>query len=190
MNRTIVTALLVAGTALPAAAQDRAALMEEGRRIATTMQQQLGGALMKEIQANGADGAIGVCRTLAPGIASELSAQSGWRVTRVSLKVRNPVLGMPDPWEQNVLMELDRRAAAGEKPETLEVGQIVDEPQGRYFRYLRALPVQPLCTNCHGSPDGLAPGIRAKLGAQYPHDRATGYSVGQLRGGISLKRPL
>jgi hypothetical protein len=145
---------------------------------------------MKEVQANGPDAAIGVCRTLAPGIASDLSAQHGWRVTRVSLKVRNPVLGMPDVWEQNVLTELDRRAAAGDKPETLEVGQIVDEPQGRYFRYVRALPVQALCTNCHGQPESMAPAIRAKLASLYPHDRATGYAVGQIRGAISLKRPL
>ena len=48
----------------------------------------------------------------------------------MSLKTRNPLLGTPDAWEQAVLAEFDRRAAAGEKPETLEYSETVTEPQG------------------------------------------------------------
>jgi hypothetical protein len=189
MKRLAALALLAAA-ALPAAAQDRAALLEQSRTAATGLQKQLGAALMKEIQASGPEGAIGVCRTLAPGIAGDLSAQNGWRVTRVSLKVRNPVLGTPGAWEQSVLLDFDRRNAAGERAETLEVGEVVEEPGGRYFRYMRALPVQALCTDCHGPADSLKSEIKARLAAQYPHDRATGYAAGQLRGAISIKRPL
>ncbi|MDQ3259267.1 MAG: DUF3365 domain-containing protein, partial [Pseudomonadota bacterium] len=32
--------------------------------------------------------------------------------------------------------------------------------------------------------------VKATLSQQYPHDRATGYVVGQVRGAISVKRPL
>jgi len=28
------------------------------------------------------------------------------------------------------------------------------------------------------------------LTKEYPHDQATGYSVGQIRGAVSIKRPL
>ena len=49
-------------------------------------------------------------------------------------------------------VDFDRKAAAGEKPETLERAEFVDEPAGRYFRYLKAIPVQPMCLACHGRP--------------------------------------
>jgi hypothetical protein len=32
--------------------------------------------------------------------------------------------------------------------------------------------------------------VRARLATEYPHDKATGYSAGQIRGAISIKRPL
>jgi hypothetical protein len=183
-------ALIAAALALPAAADDNARHLEESRALAKTLQGQLAPLLMKEIKERGPDGAIGVCTTIAPGVASELSRKNGVKVSRVSLRTRNPVLGTPDAWEQRVLAEFDRRAAAGEKPDAIEFGEIVSEPAGRSWRYMKALPVVQLCTNCHGSADTLAPAVKARLQADYPHDRATGYGVGQIRGAVTVKRPL
>jgi Protein of unknown function (DUF3365) len=47
-----------------------------------------------------------------------------------------------------------------------------------------------LCTNCHGPADALSTAVKARLQAEYPHDKATGYSVGQIRGAVTVKRPL
>lgn len=176
---------------LPALAQDDTSrYLEDSRKVTQTLVQRLGGELKKELAAGGPENAIKVCKTVAPTIASELSAQSGWQVRRVSLKTRNPMIGTPDAWEQKVLAEFDRRVAAGEKAETLEYSEIVSEPAGRYFRYMKALPVQGLCLNCHGTPETVAEGTRARLAAEYPHDRATGYREGQVRGAVTIKRPL
>ena len=131
-----------------------------------------------------------VCRQFAPELAGQLSRETGWRVARVSLRTRNPLLGTPDPWEQKALAEFDRRAAAGEKPDTLEFAEVVEEPAGRYFRYLKAIPVGPLCVTCHGSKDQMAPFMVEEIEKQYPHDRATGYTPGQVRGGVTVKRRL
>lgn len=60
----------------------------------------------------------------------------------------------------------------------------------RYFRYIKALPVQAVCLNCHGAEANLAPAVKAKLAFDYPHDKAVGYAEGQVRGGLSVKRPL
>lgn len=160
----------------------------EARAIAGSMVQQLGAALKKELAANGAEGAISVCRDLAPAIAGELSRKSGDRIARVSLKVRNPLLGTPDAWEQQVLMEFDQRAASGEKPETLEYSETTSEPGGRFFRYMKALPVQPMCLSCHGPADAMSESVRARLAAEYPRDQATGYSPGTVRGAVTIKR--
>lgn len=188
------TALALAGLLLSSAAAAQegstAALTAEARQVAGSMQQSLAGKLLGEIQANGPEAAIGVCKTLAPEVAGRISRERGWRVTRVSLRARNPVLGSPDAWEQCVLADLDARAAQGEKPESIEHAEIVTEPQGRYFRYMKALPVAPLCTSCHGDAQAIPEGVRARLAQEYPHDRATGYRPGELRGAISIKRPL
>jgi hypothetical protein len=168
LSRSCATILLAA---LPLIAQ--ADQTTDARALASQMIQQLGAALKKELAANGPDGAVSVCRDMAPAIAGELSRKSGGRVARVSLKTRNPLLGDPDVWEQRVLAEFDRRAAAGEKVESLEYSETTDEPHRRYFRYMKALPVQPLCLSCHGTAENIPDQVKAKLAIDYPHDRAT-----------------
>jgi hypothetical protein len=185
ISRSCVAVLL---TALPLMAQ--ADQTSEASALASEMIQQLGAALKKELAANGPDGAVSVCRDLAPAIAGELSRRSGGRVSRVSLKTRNPLLGDPDVWEQQVLAEFDRRAAAGEKVESLEYSESIDEPRGRYFRYMKALPVQSMCLTCHGTAGNIPDQVRARLAIEYPHDHAIGYELGQVRGAVTIKQAI
>jgi hypothetical protein len=187
---TLAIAIALAAPAAPAAADDTVRHLEESRGLAKSLQGQLAPLLMKEISEHGPDGAIGVCTTIAPSVASDLSRKYGVKVSRVSLRTRNPVLGTPDAWEQKVLAEFDRRAAAGEKPDAIEFGEVVIEPAGKSWRYMKALPVMQLCTSCHGPAESLAPAVKARLQADYPHDRATGYSIGQIRGAVTVKRAL
>ena len=187
----LVAATILMAFAAPVLAQDAAlaAFRDEARKTSAEFGQKLGGELKKALEAGGPEAAIGVCKDVAPAISSELSRRKGWRVTRVSLKARDPLLGLPDAWEQKVLADFDRRAAAGEKPETLEFAEAVSEPQGQSLRYMKAIPTQELCLTCHGPADRIAPGLKQKLAEQYPHDKATGYSVGQVRGAFSIKQP-
>jgi len=186
---TVVGVLLAAG-AMPVAAQDDAARLEEASKMAGAMVQTLGGRLQAAIKEGGPAAAIGVCTTVAPAIAGELSRQNGVKLTRVSLKVRNPLLGTPDAWEQGVLQSFEARLAKGEAADKLEFAETVSEPAGRSFRYMKALPVQPVCVNCHGDAANLAPEIKERIARGYPADRATGYLPGQIRGAVSVKRPL
>lgn len=192
MSRTLAT-LLLSGAMFAAgpvrADADFDAALAESRALAGQLGSQLGAALKKELSANGPEAAIGVCRQVAPDLAGQLSRQSGARVARVSLKTRNPLLGQPDAWEQAVLQDFERRLAAGEKPETVEHAELVSEPAGRSFRYMKAIAVQPMCLGCHGATEAMAPAIRERLAADYPQDRAVGYAPGQLRGAFSVRKP-
>ena len=163
---------------------------EEARKETLSLLKNLKGALIKEIQKSGPPGAISVCKDLAPELVSEVSTQKGWKVTRVSLKPRNPLLGTADEWEQLVLKDFEERLIKGEKPDTLEVSEIVRQPQGNYYRYMKALVIQSECLMCHGSADSISSVIKKKITAEYPHDRAVGYAAGQVRGAVSIKRPL
>lgn len=160
----------------------------EARAVAMPFLKQLGAANQKAISEGGYESAIGVCREIAPGMAGEISRKTGWKISRVSMKVRNPLLGTADAWEQKQLLSFAERAAGGEKPETLEASEIVQEPAGKSFRFMKAIVLQQGCVACHG--EQIAETVQAQLKADYPHDQATGYRAGQIRGAVSIKRAL
>lgn len=181
----VSAALAVSFGATPALA-DEDALLAEARKVATMLPPKLIAALQDEIQKSGTEGAIPVCKDMAPKMAGEISQQTGWKIKRVSLKARNDARAIPDPWEKAALEDFDKRAAAGEAAGKLEKG----ERLGSEYRFVKALPVQPLCLSCHGPADQLSPGVRAALSQNYPNDRATGYAEGQIRGVISVRKAL
>jgi len=182
----IATAALIAPFATTLANAGDDALIGEARKVAMTLPPKLLASLQEEIKKSGPEGAIPVCKDMAPKMAGEISQQTGWKIKRVSLKARNDARATPDAWEQAALEDFDKRAAAGEPPAQLEKGEKV----GNEFRYVKALPVQPLCLSCHGPADQLSPAVKSALGHHYPNDRATGYSAGQIRGAISVRKPL
>ena len=193
MKSTILTVLalsvLQAGCATGPSAEEQAAMAADARKAAGTLAQKLGGELKASIADKGSDGAIGFCKTRAPQIAAEVSKQFGVEAKRVSPKNRNPA-GVPDAWEAAAQTGLEKRLAAGEKPETLDTWQIVNTPNGKQFRYAKALPVQPLCLTCHGNAADIPDSVKARLSADYPLDKAIGYGPGMVRGIISIKRAL
>jgi len=180
---------LLAGCASGPSAEQQAAMAADARKASAALTQKLGGELKAALGEKGAEGAIGVCKERAPQIAAEVSKQYGLQATRVSPKNRNPS-AVPDAWEAEAQAGLEKRLAAGEKPETLDTWQIVSTPTGKQFRYAKALPVLPLCLTCHGDPAAIPDGVKARLAADYPLDKATGYAPGMLRGIVSIKRPL
>ena len=187
MKRSLALGMILGLAANAAASQDLDKLTAEARTQSARLIQELGARLKQELAAGGPEAALSVCKDAAPEIASRLSRESGSRIARVSLKTRNPLLGTPDAWEQSVLAAFDHRAAAGEKAQVLETAEIVSEPQGRFFRYMKAIPLQPMCATCHGSEAGIPDAVKARLREQYPHDRATGYEAGQVRGAVTVK---
>ena len=187
MKKTLALGMILGLAANAAASQELDKLMAQARTQSAQLIQELGTRLKQELAAGGPEAALSVCRDVAPQIASRLSRESGSRIARVSLKTRNPLIGTPDAWEQSVLAAFDQRAAAGEKAQALESAEIVAEPQGRYFRYMKAITLQPMCATCHGSDAAIPDAVKARLREQYPHDRATGYEPGQVRGAVTVK---
>jgi hypothetical protein len=165
-------------------------LAQESRRVADTLSAQVHADIGKAMEGGGPLRAIVVTRYSIPELSSSLSRKTGARVALVSRKPRNPALAMPDAWENEVLVQFEARVARGEKAEALEHYETVNEGTARYFRYMKAVPISRPCLACHGSAEQISPAVKAQLGAEYPHDRATGYRVGQVRGAVTVKRPL
>lgn len=190
MKRKLLLPALLACLVSTAWADDVSKYQEESRTVAMSFMKQMGGTMQQAMSEGGPESAIKVCKDAAPKAASEISRQHGLKMTRVSLKVRNPLLGTADAWEQKVLQDFETRVAKGEKPDAMEAAEIVDEPAGKSFRYMKAIALQPGCVACHGNSEQIPDNVKIRLKEEYPHDKATGYSVGQIRGAISIKRPL
>lgn len=193
MISRIITSLSLSVLLLGNAAADEQDLKQRelaSKAVTSEFIKQLGGKLKAEMKASGPVGAIAVCRDVAPDIANELSLQHGWRVTRVSSKPRNSMLGIADIWEHENLADFERRAMGGESYKDMISSQVVLEAGKSYYRFMKPIPVQEICLNCHGSDEQIPPAVTAALAEAYPHDRAKGYKLGDLRGAVSIKQPI
>jgi len=176
-----------APAATPAAAPvvaDKAALIEEAKAAAQAFGGTLKGELEAAMKAGGPVEAMNVCHTKAPEIAKAVSAEKGVQVSRVSLKNRNPDMGVANEWQTAVLKDFEAQKAAGTDPATLVHAEVV----GNEFRFMKAIPTSALCLNCHGTE--LSPAVTAKLNELYPKDMATGYKEGDLRGAFVVVKNL
>ena len=170
-------------------AQEEAALLADTRKTALPVLPKVVQAMQTAVSEQGPVGAISVCKEKAPQLLQDMRRQTGWIIRRVSLKTRNPATGTPDAWETRQLAGFNIQVANGAKQ--LEVGEVVTAPDGkRSYRYMKALPVVEVCLSCHGDVDSLSADLKTALARDYPHDRATGYATGQVRGALSVIRPL
>ncbi len=179
----VALALLVATQPAQTAEVDKQALKKEAVGIVKRFGGSLKPELKKALKSGGPAHAISVCSEKAPAIAHKLSTDTGWYVKRVSLKPRNPG-AKPDAWEEKVLQMFDQRQAKGEDPKKMAYAEVVD---GK-FRFMKAQGVEQVCLNCHAAK--VKPEVEAALKEKYPHDKARGYSLGQIRGAFSLAKDL
>jgi len=193
MSKAIVASLLLSALLVntASAADDLEKRKQAAVQASKTLVTELGGVLKKQIKTAGPAAAINVCRERAPSITGRISNANGWKMTRVSLRYRNALLGMPDAWEKSVLQDFEKRQQAGEDLKTMAYSAVVTDAAGdRYFRFMKALPTGDVCLTCHGSKASIPAPVQAKLDQLYPMDQATGFAKGELRGAISIKQPL
>lgn len=185
MKRPHRTAALVAilGASACFAAPDRQATEAEAKRIVKSFVGEVKPMLQGYMKARGPVGAVEGCAVDAPAIADRISEDTGWTVGRVSLKPRNADRGTPDAWETATLQQLEKKRRDGADASELNHGEWVE---GRY-RYMQAQVVEGVCLNCHG--ESLDPAVQSIIAEYYPEDSATGFSLGDIRGAVTLASP-
>ena len=129
--------------------------------------------------------AVDGCRKVAYSVIDDINGRPGYNIKRVSLKPRNPS-NTPDEFEEKVLREFEEKNRRGELGKGSEYYVSNNYDGKRTLRYLRPLKIKKVCLNCHGKTKDLAPGINDFLKANYPNDKATGYSLGEVRGAVSV----
>jgi hypothetical protein len=187
-RQTLFADLVLVILVLPAVAAD----LPEAARARAAANQILGetkSVLEGALEGGQPAAALRVCASIAQNIARRHEGE-GWRVRRVSEKVRNPA-DTPNADELAVLRAWQDQKQAGRLTPAAEHQEILTEDGRRYLHYMKPIFIAgPVCLQCHGAPDKLAPGVADALKELYPHDQATGYAVGDLRGAISVKLPI
>ena len=143
--------------------------------------------LKNAMQHGGPVNAIGVCNTTAMPITAKVSLEQGLKLSRVSLKNRNPA-NAPNDWQGEVLESFENRKAAGDDLATMAWSEIAAIDGKKQFRFMKAIPTGALCLQCHGSD--ISPEVSARLTELYPGDMATGYAAGDIRGAFVVTRNL
>ncbi|MDP3744950.1 MAG: DUF3365 domain-containing protein [Methylotenera sp.] len=161
-------------------------MLGDAKKLSAEFVQKLGGILKQQLESSGTESALSVCKDVAPEMSAQYSNDKRI-VKRVSLKPRNSSIGVADAWEANQLKQFDMAAAAGKPAAEIEAHAVTDEKDGRWFRYMKAIPTQAMCLQCHGGADNIQPTVQALLKQLYPNDLAVGYKVGEIRGAISVK---
>ena len=126
--------------------------------------------------------AVKACQLLAPTIAVEHS-QHPWKVGRTALRLRNPD-NQPDAWERQGMEDFLQRTRAGEALTQMSASAVVDGE----FRYMQAIATGEPCLACHGQ--AIKAEVATQIEQHYPDDRASGFSLGELRGAFTLRRTL
>lgn len=171
----------------PLSAEESALAETFGAPAAAALAEGLVARLGAAIDERGVAGAVDFCADEAIALTQAIQAEHDPRleIKRTTTLWRNPD-NAPDEAEARVLAYLEslELAAPGSAPPMLTASG----PQGS-LRFYRVLRTAPLCLQCHGSEDALAPEVRPILAARYPNDRATGYGEGDFRGVIRVEIP-
>jgi hypothetical protein len=167
--------LVFAGDIEQLTQKSRAAIKALGGELKSTLQ--------TSMKASGPTESISVCNTIAPEISKKISEEKGMSVARTSLKYRNPN-NKPDEWEKSVLLQFEQRKTQGEAVTTLDYSELTEHEGKKVFRYMKAIPTDEVCLNCHGS--NITQPVASKINSLYPEDKATGFKKGDIRGAFTV----
>jgi hypothetical protein len=119
--------------------------------------------------------AIEVCKSDAPRLAEQVGQEYGVVIGRTSHRLRNPD-NAPRPWARS-LVEL--------RPEEPEFIGLSNDRLGA----LLPIRLNEACLLCHGPREQIPDDVQTALATHYPHDQATGFREGELRGWFWIEVP-
>lgn len=134
--------------------------------------------LMTALARGGVSNALQFCSVEALPLTASVADTNQFTLRRVSHKARNPQ-NKADAAELAVLEAFRAAMAEGKTPAPL----VRTNASGGATFFAPIVLNNPLCLNCHGQPGtDIKPEHLALLRQLYPHDQATGFKFGDVRG--------
>ncbi|HET7219232.1 MAG TPA: DUF3365 domain-containing protein [Vicinamibacterales bacterium] len=149
--------------------------------VIAAMQDSVLRELTTQLAAGSTSSALAFCHVDAGAAARRIAAAERVEAGRTSDRLRNPG-NAPRPWAAPLVAE-----NAGKRSKDVD-GFVVD--LGDRIGVLRPIAQGAMCARCHGPRDALAADVKAALAQRYPHDRATGFKEGEIRGWFWVEMPM
>lgn len=155
---------------------DTLSYIEKGQNMAMQSKSVLGKNLMGAINSKGTDAAVSFCNEKAFPLLDSMSVFLNAKITRVSDRTRNEK-HMANASELTYI-KYAQNAIAKKEPVKGEIREVNNKMIGYY-----PITVNQMCLQCHGKPKTEVKENTMNLLAKlYPKDKATGYSLDELRG--------
>ncbi len=161
--------------------EELASVVKTGQEVSATLLKTLGGNLQEKMKAGGPMAAAEFCTTEAYNLTEAVSSKYGKdiEVKRISLKERNPANQVKGE-EKAILESLDTLQKSG----VILPPYVVERVNKETYKFYKPLVIsKQVCLKCHGDV-GKNQQLSQYLAETYPHDKATGYNMGDLRGAV------
>lgn len=152
-----------------------------GMHYALATKKELGKNLIKTIQKEGTLGALEFCSLNALSITDSMANMFSASIKRVSDKPRNPI-NAANATELEYIASFKEDLATNSNPKP-----IIKE-SGSEVKFYYPITTNMMCLQCHGKLDkDIQPNTYKTIKKLYPNDKATGYTVNEVRGIWSIK---
>ncbi|WP_452221259.1 Tll0287-like domain-containing protein [Lacinutrix salivirga] len=152
------------------------AITEQGLEYAFATQAVLGKNLMEAINKKGTLGALSFCSQRAYPLTDSMAVRYNATIKRVSDKPRNPK-NQANAKELGYINMFKNATKNNE-----EIKPIVNQLNHKVQVYY-PITTNAMCLQCHGKPNTQINTLTLnKLKDLYPNDKATGYSINEVRG--------
>ena len=141
--------------------------------------------LVNEMQNHGVIVAVKVCSDTALVLTEQIGKAKNVQIKRVSERNRNPN-NSPDEFELSALEKFRKLHSSKQIDGTTEYAEFSEIDGMNVIRYMKPIIVQNECLSCHGSSEYIPDAVSSVLTELYPEDKARDYSIGDLRGAVSI----
>jgi hypothetical protein len=141
------------------------------------------------MQAGGPLQAVNVCSDTAQQMSELYSETMKVKVKRASFKNRNEQ-NVPDEFEAKAIKLFEELKIDGELTAKSNLVETATIDGKEIVRYAKPILIDAPCLNCHGSESQISNEVANVINEKYPNDKAKGYSIGDLRGVISVTKAL
>ncbi len=170
-------------------AESQAAALQRGQTIVAETFGVLSSNLQSAIQQGGVSNALPYCSLATSPLTSGMAQKHGVTLRRVSHKARNPA-NQADTVELAILKQFEAVLSGGST--TSPPAAVVTNLTADAASFFAPIVLNnERCLKCHGAPGrDIAPEDVAIIQQLYPHDAATGFKLGDLRGAWRIDFPL
>jgi len=172
-----VTIILLSSCQKSLSEKDTKEYTAKGKEVALSTSEHLEGQLIKSMKEGGTARAIPFCNTMAMPLTEEMSVKYSTVIKRTSYKVRNEN-NAPTKDETRILGTYRKLIEANK-----QLKSIVERDKSGSPHFYAPILLQQKCLACHGEiGKNVTVETDSIIKSLYPHDAATGFKEGDLRG--------